>query len=286
MENSLENMGIIHFADDSTLHIEMRRNLPISTIVNNELNSINNWLKANRLVLNVDKTKYMIFSIKDKPPDLNISIANTPIGRTNEHKFLGVHDDDGLTFGVHISKLCAKISRGIGVLRRMKQLVSHNVLKQLYFAFVHSHLSYAITSYQAAYLNQTQKLKNLINKAIKLVFNLNTLTTATLKDKNVMNFDMTAEYFSCINMYRIMKTDSHKFFSHRISTFQTEHRYETRATSHQLVNLPFYRLNKCQRSFLYTGLSFWNKLPVIIRNIPNDLRKFKKSLRNYIFDRI
>ena len=112
------------------------------------------------------------------------------------------------------------------------------------------------------------------------------LTTAILKDKNVMNFEMTAEYFSCINMYRIMKTDSHAFFTNRISTFQTEHRYETRATSHQLVNLPFYRLNNCQRSFLYTGLSFWNKLPVNIRNIPNNIQKFKKSLRNYIFDRI
>ena len=197
MENCLENMGIIHFADDSTLHTEMPRNVHISTIVNRELNLINNWLQANKLCLNVDKTKYMIFSIKDKPPDLNISIANIPIGRTNEHKFLGVHIDDRLTFGVHISKLCAKISRGIGVLRRLKQLVSHNVLKQLYFAFVHSHLSYAITSYQAAYLNQTQKLKNLINKAIKLVFNLNMLTTGIFKDINVMNFDMTAEYFSC-----------------------------------------------------------------------------------------
>ena len=97
---------------------------------------------------------------------------------------------------------------------------------------------------------------------------------------------MTAEYFSCINMYRIFKTDSHKFFLDRVSTFQTDHDHATRSTSLQLINLPFYRLNKCQRSFLYSGLSLWNKLPVNIRIIPNDIRKLKKSLRNYIFDRI
>ena len=93
------------------------------------------------------------------------------------------------------------------MLRRVKPLVSHDVLKQLYYAFIHSHFSYAITSYQSAYLNQTQKLKNYINKAIKLVFNLNSLTPTILKDKHVMNYDMTTEYFSCINMYRIMKTN-------------------------------------------------------------------------------
>ena len=248
--------------------------------------SINTWLEANKLCLNVDKTKYMIFSIKDKPPDINISISSNPIGRTEVHKFLGVHIDERLTFGVHISKLCAKISRGIGMLRRVKPLVSQDVLKQLYYAFIHSHFSYAITSYQSAYLNQTQKLKNLINKAIKLVFNLNSLTPTIFKDKIVMNYDMTAEYFSCINMYRIMKIDSHKFFSDKISNFQAGHGHATRSTSLQLINLPFYRLSKCQRSFLYLGLSFWNKLPINIRNIPNNIQKFKKSLRNYIFDRI
>ena len=285
MENSLQNMGIIHFADDSTLHIKFRRDFNISTIVNNELCSINTWLQANRLCLNVDKTNYMILSIKDKPPDINISISSISIGRTDVHKFLGVHIDEKLTFGSHISKLCAKMSRGIGMLRRVKPLVSCDVLKQLYFAFDHSHFAYAITSYQSAYLNQTQKLKNLINKAIKLVFNLNPLTIALMKEKNVMNFDMTVEYFSCTNMYRILKTESHQFFSEKISSFQIDHTYVTRSTSLELLNLPFYRLTKCKRSFLYSGLSFWNKLPINIRNIPNNINKFKKSLRKYIFDR-
>ena len=32
--------------------------------------------------------------MKDKPPDMNILIGNTPIGRTDVHKFLGVHIDE------------------------------------------------------------------------------------------------------------------------------------------------------------------------------------------------
>ena len=286
MENCLTNMDIIHFADDSTLHTKFRRGSSLTNTVNNELNSINNWLLSNKLCLNVEKTKYMIFYLKNKPSDLHISIANASIGRTEVHKFLGVHIDEKLTFGIHISKLCAKISRGIGILRKLKPLVSQIILKQLYYAFVHSHFSYAITSYQSAYQNQTQKLINLINKAIKLVFNLDTLVPTILKEKLIMNFEMAAEYFSCINMYRILKTDSHLFFKNKIASFQTEHQHITRASSLEIIDLPFLRLSKCQRSFLYRGLKFWNKIPLDIRNIPNNPLLLKKSIKNYIFDRI
>ena len=87
---------------------------------------------------------------------MNILIGNTPIGRTDVHKFLGVHIDEKINFGHHISTICSKISRGIGILRRVKPLIPDDVLKQLYYAFIYSHFTYAITSYQSAYLNQTK----------------------------------------------------------------------------------------------------------------------------------
>ena len=284
MENTLTNMKIIHFADDSTLHINFPKSFNISPVINDELCSINSWLQANKLILNVDKTKYMIFSIKDKPPDIDILIGNNPIGRTDVHKFLGVYIDEKITFDHHISKLCSKISRGIGIIRRVKPLVPNDVLRQLYYSFVHSHYTYAITSYQSAYLNQTQKLINLINKALKIVLNRNSLTVEFLKSKFLMNYEMSVEYFCCINMYRILMTDAHQFFKTKISVFQIQHGHDTRATNLGLFNLPFYRLSKCQRSFLYRGLTFWNNLPFDLRNIPNNIKCFKAMMRKFIFE--
>ena len=240
MMNSLINMKIIHFADDSTLHAMFPKNTNISAMVNDELSSINKWLNVNKLCLNVDKTKYMLFSIKDKPPDMNLCIGSTLIGRTNVHKFLGVHIDDKITFSDHITKLCSKISRGIGMLRRLKYSVPNDVIKQLYFAFIHSHYTYAINSYQSAYQNQTHKLKNLINKALKLILNTSSSSDLHLKENSIMNFDMSVEYFCCINMFKILKTNAHPFFMNRITSFQIEHEHGTRAASLEHVNLPFY----------------------------------------------
>ena len=286
MENILTDMGIIHFADDSTLHVKLPKGANISNMINAELSAIDSWLKVNKLFLNIDKTKYMIFSLKDRPPDMNILISNTQIGRTDVHKFLGVHIDEKINFGHHISTICSKISRGIGILRRVKPLVPEDVLKQLYYAFIYSHFTYAITSYQSAYLNQTKKLSNLINKALKLILNVSSLNATILKEKGFMDYEMTIEYFCCVNIYRVLMTDSHDFFRNKIVSFQIRHEHATRAANLELIDLPFYRLSKCKRSFVYRGLGFWNKLPISLRNIPNNVSSFKRQMKSHIFDQI
>ena len=51
------------FADDSTLSGNFNRNEieNIHLIVNEELNLVNRWLASNKIRLNVEKTKYIIF---------------------------------------------------------------------------------------------------------------------------------------------------------------------------------------------------------------------------------
>ncbi len=54
----------IIYADDTALHYQYYT--PISDILNNELSMVNNWLKVNKLSLNINERKYMIFHIKRK----------------------------------------------------------------------------------------------------------------------------------------------------------------------------------------------------------------------------
>ena len=102
----------------------------------------------------------------------------------------------------------------------------------------------------------------------------------------MMNYDMAVEYFCSMDMYRILMTDAHHYFKNKIASFQTDHEHETRTTSLDHKVLPSYKCSKCQRSFLYVGLKFWNKLPYSTRNIPNNPKCFKNALKKYIFDQI
>merc|ERR1712055_973207 len=46
MSNSLSNLKVVHFADDSTLHLSMKKNENIGPRTNDELAIINTWLMS------------------------------------------------------------------------------------------------------------------------------------------------------------------------------------------------------------------------------------------------
>ena len=56
----------IMFADDTILFHSSRNLTQLTNIINTELTDVVNWLNANRLSLNVDKTNFMVFRPKGK----------------------------------------------------------------------------------------------------------------------------------------------------------------------------------------------------------------------------
>ena len=62
LPNSSSLFKFILFADDSTLSTSfaLENALEFTLSLNHELNNVNNWLTANRICINADKTKYMI----------------------------------------------------------------------------------------------------------------------------------------------------------------------------------------------------------------------------------
>ena len=91
------------FADDTNLfcsHKEVKTHLQI---VNNELKLVTEWPLANKLSLNAQKTKYVLFHkvtmCRSFPLQLPaMTLNNIEIKRENSVKFLGVIIDENLTW--------------------------------------------------------------------------------------------------------------------------------------------------------------------------------------------
>ena len=65
--------------------------------VNVELRKIDEWLKANRLSLNIEKTHHMILTHSKYDSDnINIKIRDNAITRVTSTKFLRMYIDDRL----------------------------------------------------------------------------------------------------------------------------------------------------------------------------------------------
>ena len=89
------------------------------------------WLTANRLSLNFDKTKYMIFhtsGCKMEDISLNIRIENNSIERNREFNFLCLAINETMTWSSHIGKIASKIGT-VGVLLKLKHFRPKDVWK-------------------------------------------------------------------------------------------------------------------------------------------------------------
>ena len=109
------------FADDTNLFCSDNNMRALFETANQELSQINDWFLANKLSLNVEKTKYMLFhkltdqeNIPLKLPLLKLN--RKIIEREYSFKFLGVILDEHLTWKKHIQLIENKVSKNVGVL--------------------------------------------------------------------------------------------------------------------------------------------------------------------------
>ena len=152
INNASKCFESILYADDtslnSTLTILRSNRGTLSSNINRELNLINEWLLANKLSLNITKTKYMVFRYKQTPvsniPNLELHINHSMIEKVSEFDFLGITIEETLSWKSHVSKISNKISKIVGLLSRTKRYLDTSVLIKIYNSLILSHLHYGI----------------------------------------------------------------------------------------------------------------------------------------------
>ena len=91
-------------------------------ILNKELQSVFEWICANRLSINVTKTEFIIFKPPKQP--LNQRIVLKLNGNKNfespKIKYLGVILDPFLRWNHHINELTKKLNRAIGMIYKIR----------------------------------------------------------------------------------------------------------------------------------------------------------------------
>jgi hypothetical protein len=135
------------------------------TRANSELKKIALWFRANKMAVNIGKTKFIVFHNRGKNVDMNgrelVYDDNEPLAddphlvvpleryhdshpkpECRAYKLLGIHLDEHLNFNYHTNFLCNKLSRSLFCIRRAKNILTPTALKTLYFAFIQSHLNY------------------------------------------------------------------------------------------------------------------------------------------------
>ena len=101
-------------------------------------------------------------------PDLHI--GSESIGRVSFTKTLGVLVDENITWRSHIDYVAKKAAKGIGLLRRSKNLLEEsNTLKTIYNATVLPYFDYCALVWDNCSQTIKKKLQKLHNKAARII---------------------------------------------------------------------------------------------------------------------
>ena len=106
---------------------------------------------SNNMKLNVDKSKYMIFTRSKESFSTCLTINNKPLDRAQEMVHLGVWITPGLTWQRHITEICKRAYPRIRMLTKLKYVfVSTEDLVELYCLHICSLNEYCSTSFHSS----------------------------------------------------------------------------------------------------------------------------------------
>ena len=258
----------ILYADDTSLNsiIKVFGNNDTSEMINHELLQVHEWLRANKLSLNISKTKYMMFRFPQKRsntlPVLDINIEGNRIERVTTFDFLGVTINETLTWRDHIQKLSCKISRVIGILSRCKKFLHTSVLVKIYNALILSRINYGILCW--GYENK--RIYKLQKQALRLICKKNYIAHTdplfsklkTLKVKDIY-VRQSLKFF-----YSLKNDKIPSYFENFHIGRNVTHNYNTRQRN-QFRNVSRNRVS-CEKVLRYL-------LPKLLLNIPNSIKE-------------
>ena len=241
LNKAIKHSTVHHFADDTNLLLADRSIKRINKRINHDLRLLTEWLRANKISLNADKTEIIIFKSKSKhiTKHLNFRIDGKKIIPKTSVKYLGLYLQDDLHWNTHLNLLIKKLSRSVGILSKVRHFVPHWLLRTIYYSLFNSHLIYGCQIWGQKNSTLLDKIKKIQEKALKVIhFDPTNVTTNTLfSNSKILKLTDFIKYRNICYIRDSLKKNNPKPFHGIFTIFNEIHQYHTRGANKNLVNM-------------------------------------------------
>ena len=277
----------ILFADDTNIFLNGLDIKQMQNIINKELLNISNWLKANKLSLNVKKTHYMIFTRnRHIDTDITLSIDGEPIYEVQKTKFLGEIIDKKLTWKEHITLTAGKISRGIGMVIKARNYLNKSGLITIYYFFIYPYLTYCNHIWGCTYKTNLQRLVTLQNRIVRIISHAKARDSShpLYTQLGIMKFSDLNTYLIARFMFRYAKASVPDSFGSLFQRNNEYHNHETRSADH--FHIPVVTSDLGKTGIRFRGAIIWNA--VLCNNVNTDVSEavYAKFLQRLINENV
>ena len=167
-------MKFILFTDDTNILYLINNYLSINTDLNDKLINVSYWFNCNRLSLNAEKSNLIHFHSKKSQrhsnisEQLKISMNDKIIKRVRTVKFLGIFINENMSWTDHIMYIKNKVSKGVGIVGKLRTVLPQNILRLLYNTFILPFLTYCNAVWANTYKSKLHSLFLLQKKAVRI----------------------------------------------------------------------------------------------------------------------
>lgn len=274
--------SLILYADDIVLYrtiysIDDYQNLQ------SDVDALADSVSSLLLNLNPTKCKYIVLSRRRQTilPAAPLTVMGSLLEEVPSFKYLGVWITKDLSWSKHISEICIKAKRVIGLIyRQYYQHSNYETLKQLYISSVRPHLEYAAVVWDP----HLQKDINSLEKVQTFALRMCTKNWSASQDSLLATCELPSlrkrRLFlkQCI-LYQVVN-NLITFPSRNISPRDVN--IITRSKNSAQLIRPFCRTESYKQSFFPDAISNWNNLPSDIKSA-SSLCSFKFRLRQLLF---
>ena len=127
------------------------------------------WLKINKFSLNTVKTEFVLIGTSQRLNELDQNPESTPyaividqreVSRVKLVKYLVMIVDDKLTWSQHVDYISSKITRNVGILKRIRHFIPKESLLLLYHTLIEPYFKYCSIVWGQCSETLRDKLRN------------------------------------------------------------------------------------------------------------------------------
>ena len=276
--NSSNIFKFILFADDTSLYYSCKNVHTIEDVINRELDKISEWLSANRLSLNVGKSKLLYFTNNNRTviQNIHIKINNQILAEVPNAKYLGVYIDNRLQWDTHINNIKLRLSKGVSILAKIRHYVPKSVLRSLYFTFINSHIDYNLLNWGTAPLANLEVASRKTRKAIRII-NFKPMEEdpiSLFKQLSILPLEETLLLKQAKFMWKLQNEILPPSLSRNF-----------RMNNRSQLLLSHNRLEHSAKHITFSGPRLWNAIPSDIQNKLTP-KSFSNSMKKFLLDNL
>ena len=283
----LDECKVVAYADDAALLVSAPSWKALKVKIENNISQAQNWYCKNGLLINSDKTEFMV--VKERGSyEINIKNGAQDVAIKSKDclKVLGMKMDSSLSWRNHVSQIKSRTTNAIRNIARSNNVLPKQSRILLTNALVVPHYNYGDIIYDGCTADARDTLERNQHYAAKAILGWPKLSSSStaLRELGWIPLHQRRKIHQGVFIHKALRNRNSHHATSTINNLLPHHTHSTRHSHRNQFNSQQHHLSLTERSVMYRATHAWNSFPFEVRNIEST-KGFKDSLQKHLIDK-